>query len=156
MNSLLTSVLVNELKILSDATEVLVYSFNKCSKIGIKSGYEPEELESFESFTCRFARLSDILIQKILRLVDEIDLETQGTIRDRINRAEKKGLIGNGDVYVEIRMVRNDIAYEYLPQAIREIFVKVLELTPALLDGVERVGKYCERYTAGGCGFVVS
>jgi hypothetical protein len=141
--------LINELKVLDNAREVLVYSFDKCSAIGIKETYEPEELESFEAFTGRFARLSDILIQKILRLVDELDLDTQGTIRDRINRAEKKELIASSDVFVEIRMVRNDIAHEYLPEAIHDIFVKVLSLTPHLLDGVERTITYCEKYTRG-------
>src|ERR1039457_3503516 len=139
--------LLKELKVLNDARDVLAYSFNKCSAIGIKGKYEPEELESFESFTGRFARLSDILIQKIFRLVDELDLDTQGTIRDRINRAEKKGLIDNSDVFVEIRIVRNDIAHEYLPEAIRDIFGKVLSLTPQLLDGVERTKTHCEKYT---------
>ena len=139
-------VLEKELGILSDARNVLEYSFNKCSKIGIKTMYEPEELESFESFTGRFARLSDILIQKIFRLVDELDLDFQGTVRDRINKAEKKELIANSDVFVEIRAIRNDIAHEYLPEAIQDIFVKVLELTPSLLDGVTRTMKYCEKY----------
>ncbi len=138
--------LENELKVLVDAREVLRYSFNKCSAIGIKESYEPEELESFESFTGRFARLSDILIQKIFRLVDELDLDTQGTIRDRINRAEKKELIVSSDVFVEIRMIRNDIAHEYLPEAIHEIFGKVLLLTPHLLDGIERTIQYCKKY----------
>lgn len=134
--------LVKELKVLSDAREVLFYSFNKCSAIGIKEVYEPEELESFESFTGRFARLSDILIQKIFRLVDELDLDAQGTIRDRINRAEKKELIASSEIFVEIRMVRNDIAHEYLPAAIHDIFRKVLSLTPHLLDGVDRTITY--------------
>lgn len=141
--------LERELSILLDAKEVLVYSFNKCSRIGIKAAYEPEELESFESLTGRFARLSDILIQKILRLIDQMDLDTEGTVRDRINRAEKKELISSSDVFVEIRQVRNDIAYEYLPEAIQEIFVKVLELTPQLLDGVARTVNYCEKYKTG-------
>ena len=139
--------LLKELKVLDDARDILVYSFNKCSAIGIKENYEPEELESFESYTGRFARLSDILIQKIFRLVDEMDLDTQGTIRDRINRAEKKELIASSDVFVEIRMIRNEIAHEYLPEAIYEIFGKVLSLTPHLLDGVERTKKYCSKYT---------
>jgi len=146
MTRQLKLLLEKELDILSDATEVLLYSFSKCSKIGIKASYEPEQLESFESLTGRFARLSDILIQKIFRLIDELDLETQGTVRDRINRAEKKELIVSADVFVEIRMVRNDIAHEYLPEAIQEIFGKVLHLTPALLDGVERARKYCEKF----------
>lgn len=139
--------LVRELKVLEGAKEVLIYSFNKCIAIGIKDTYEPEELESFESFTGRFARLSDILIQKIFRLVDELDLDAQGTIRDRINRAEKKELIASSDIFVEIRMVRNDIAHEYLPEAIHDIFGKVLSLAPHLLDGVERTIMYCNKYT---------
>ena len=146
MTDQLKLLLEKEMRILSDATDVLQYSFNKCSKIGIKGSYEPEELESFESFTGRFARLSDILIQKLFRLVDELDLESQGTVRDRINRAEKKELVVSADLFVEIRMVRNEIAHEYLPEAIHEIFGKVLQLTPALLDGVERTRKYCEKY----------
>ena len=146
MTKQLMLVLEKELSILSGAREVLEYSFNKCGKIGIKAKYEPEELESFESLTGRFARLSDILIQKLFRLVDELDLDFEGTVRDRINRAEKKELIASSDVFVEIRAVRNDIAHEYLPEAIEEIFVKVLELTPSLLDGVTRTMKYCEKY----------
>ena len=146
MTDQMLKLLENELKVLVDAREVLRYSFNKCSSIGIKESYEPEELESFESFTGRFARLSDILIQKIFRLVDELDLDTQGTIRDRINRAEKKELIVSSDVFVEIRMIRNDIAHEYLPEAIHEIFGKVLLLTPHLLDGIERTIQYCNKY----------
>lgn len=140
--------LVQELKVLKDAREVLLYSFAKCSSIGIKEAYEPEELESFESFTGRFARLSDILIQKIFRLVDELDLDTQGTIRDRINRAEKKELIASSDVFIEIRIVRNDIAHEYLPEAIHDLFGKVLTLTPHLLDGIERTLTYCDKYAS--------
>lgn len=146
MTDNLRLLLAKELSILSDVADVLIYSFNKCSRIGIRKHYQPEELESFESLTSRFARLSDILIQKLFRLVDEIDLETQGTVRDRINRAEKKELIASADAFVEIRMVRNDIAHEYLPEALQEIFGKVLQLTPALLDGVERTKKYCAKY----------
>jgi hypothetical protein len=138
--------LLNELKLLADARDVLLYSFNKCSIIGIKESYEPEELESFESFTGRFARLSDILIQKVFRLLDELDLEAQGSIRDRINRAEKKELVASGDIFVEIRMIRNEIAHEYLPEAIHDIFVKVLSLTPHLLDSVNRTMVYSKKF----------
>ena len=147
MTDVMRMLLIQELKLLTDARDVLLYSFNKCSAIGIKEAYQPEELESFESFTGRFARLSDILIQKIFRLVDELDLDSHGTVRDRINRAEKKGLISSSDTFVEIRVIRNDIAHEYLPEAIRSIFGKVLALTPNLLEGVDRTAVYCEKYT---------
>ncbi len=149
MTGQMQRLLISEQKVLNDAREVLLYSFNKCSVIGIKETYQPEELESFDSFIGRFARLSDILIQKIFRLVDELDLDSQGTIRDRINRAEKKELIVSSDIFIEIRMVRNDIAHEYLPEAIHDIFGKVLSLTPHLLYGVDRTVSYCKKYTCG-------
>ena len=40
----------------------------------------PEQLERLESLTSRFARLADLLIQRIFRLVDEIELTGSGTI----------------------------------------------------------------------------
>lgn len=72
-----------------------------------------------------------------------------GTIRDRINRAEKKEMIVSSDIFIEIRIVRNDIAHEYIPEAIHYIFGKVLSLTPDLLDGVDRTVIYCKKYTCG-------
>ena len=74
-----------ELAALKNARDVLRYSYEKCSRIGVKIDFTYEELESFEALTSRFARLSDIIIQKILRLFDALDLEEPGTVRDRIN-----------------------------------------------------------------------
>jgi len=141
----LKSLLFKELQLLRDAAQVLDYSFKKCSSIGIKDEYTPEELESFESLCSRFARLSDIVIQKLFRLLDELSLETPGSIRDRINRAEKRGIIERAEDFVTIRMLRNDIAHEYLPEAILEIYGKVLVLSPLLLGSVELIRQYCEK-----------
>ncbi|MCK4620860.1 MAG: hypothetical protein KAT62_01465 [Desulfuromonadales bacterium] len=137
--------LKKELQLIADADAVLSHSLRKCKEIGIKQDYTHDDLDRFEALTSRFARLSDILIQKTFRLIDEIDLESTGTVRDRINRAEKKGLIDSADIFVEIRMLRNDIAHEYLPEAIRDIYARVLDLTPSLLDCVKRVTEYGER-----------
>ena len=102
-----------ELSLLDNAIEILKYSYDACLKIDIKEQYTLDELDRFEAFTSRFARLSDIVIQKMFRLIDDIDLEDSGTVRDRINRAEKKNLIEDADIFIQIRIVRNDIAHEY-------------------------------------------
>lgn len=128
-----------ELTLLDEANKVLVYSYEVCSQIGIKETYSFEELDKFEALTSRFARVSDMLIQKMFRLIDVLELEKAGSIIDRINRAEKRNLIYSGEVFKEIRHLRNDIAHEYLPSAIEEIFKKVLELTPYIIDCVNRV-----------------
>lgn len=61
----------------------LLFSYQRCEALETKENYTDEELEHFESLTGRFARLSDLLIQKIFRLIDQIDLEDQGTVKDR-------------------------------------------------------------------------
>ena len=146
MTDELKLLLEKELAILDDAVNVLSYSLEKCAEIGTKDHYTPDELDRYESLTSRFARLSDIVTQKIFRIIDEIDLETQGTVRDRINRAEKKGLIKSAETFVKIRMLRNDIAHEHLPAAIKSIYRKVLALTPELLTSITAIKEYCGKY----------
>ena len=134
----------NELIILKNARDILKHSYDKCSLIGIKTGLTYEEMESYEALTSRFARLSDIIIQKIFRYFDTLNLEAAGTVRDRINRAEKTGVIESADKFVEIRILRNDIAHEYKSETIYEIFEQVLKLTPTLLKSVENILTYSE------------
>lgn len=142
----LLDLLKEEQVLLDSATDIFLYSYSQCRDMGIKEEYSYGELDKLEALTSRFARLSDLLVQKIFRLIDRIDLEDVGTVRDRINRAEKKGLIEDADVFVQIRVLRNDIAHEYLPDAVKEIYKKVLDLSPGLIDSVQRVKGYCRRY----------
>lgn len=135
-----------EMKLLEDSANMLKYSYDICSDIGIKEEYTLEELDRFESLTSRFARTSDILIQKIFRLIDVIELELPGTVIDRINRAEKRGLISSAEIFKDIRRLRNEIAHEYIPSAIEEIYKKVLRLTPYLFESLEKIKQYIDRY----------
>ena len=139
-------VLNQELAQLENARDVLQYSYEKCYRIGIKIGFTYEELESFEALTSRFARLSDIIIQKILRFFDVLDLEEAGTVRDRINRAEKKGVVESADDFIKIRILRNEIAHEYKPETIYDIFEQVMDLAPVLLKSVDSLLLYSKRY----------
>lgn len=139
-------VLNQELVQLENARDILQYSYEKCCRIGVKIGFTYEELESFEALTSRFARLSDIIIQKILRFFDVLDLEEAGTVRDRINRAEKKGVVESADDFIKIRILRNEIAHEYKPETIYDIFEQVMELAPVLLKSVDSLLLYSKRY----------
>ena len=136
--------LAEELKLLEYSNDMLTYSYNTCRNIGIKEEYTFGELDKFEALASRFARTGDMLIQKIFRLIDILELERPGSVIDRINRAEKRGLISSAEIFKEIRYLRNDISHEYIQTAIEQIFEKVLELTPYLIDSVNRVKKYSE------------
>jgi len=79
---------------LGKAGDTLGYSYDKCTAIGVKQMYDAEEQDRFEALTSKFARLADFIIKQAIKLIDILNLdEPPETIRDAINRAEKKGLI---------------------------------------------------------------
>jgi len=142
VTELLKELLEKEINDQRQARDSLLYSYDRCRWITTKPGFDNETMERFEALTARFARLSDIMIQKVFRTLDAIDLEDRGTVRDRINRAEKRGIIESADEFIEIRMVRNEIAHEYKSETILEIFERVLALAPSLMKAVESIEIY--------------
>jgi uncharacterized protein YutE (UPF0331/DUF86 family) len=139
------AILKQHLEELDKACAVLRYSFEKCRRIGFSLELSADDLESFEALTSRFARFSDILTQKAFRAIETLDLDEPGTVRDRIHRAEKKGLIESAEKFIEIRLLRNEIAHEYKPESVYDIFERVLLLTPVLLACVDRIEAYIKR-----------
>ena len=146
MNVNLIELLKVHLKELTNAAAILTLSYDKCSSISIEPGLDNDQLESLEALTARFARLSDLFIQKALRTLGAMDLEDSGTVRDRINRAEKKGIVKSAEKLVKIRMLRNEIAHEYKPETILEIFGNVIALTPDLLKAVDKFSQVATSY----------
>jgi uncharacterized protein YutE (UPF0331/DUF86 family) len=141
--------LIMELDLLKKSSEMLKHSYQNCVNIGKKDIYSLDELEKFEALTSRFARTSDIVIQKIFRIIDRIELEFDGSVIDRINRAEKRGIIESAEAFKSMRRLRNQIAHEYMPSAVEEMFRVVLDKTPLLLEGVDRIQTYCQALSEG-------
>jgi len=131
---------------LRQAAETLRFTYDRCLSLGGKDSYSAEEEERLEALTAKFARLSDMIIKQAVKTICLLDLEdAPETIRDTINRAEKKGLIVSAERFVAIRHLRNDIAHEYAGVRIRDIYRVALDCTPDLLDAVGRIGAYIER-----------
>jgi len=102
----------------------------------------PEDLAiELEALTARFARLADLLVQKLFRAQDALLLEDEGSLLDRLNRAEKRGQIESAEQWREIRELRNQIAHEYVLEDLRELFEAVFRHAPLLLDAVEQARK---------------
>ncbi len=130
--------LKEELVGLTLAAKHLEYSLERCAALIGKTDLPPEQLERLESLSSRFARLADLLIQRIFRLVDEIELTGMGTVRDRIERADKRGW-ADASQLVKIRELRNMIAHEYAAEKMVEIYSVVYALATELLAIVPRV-----------------
>jgi hypothetical protein len=142
MTDMWNELLDKQIQEMNDAGAILRHSYDKCCGIGVRPDLNIDQLESFEALTARFARLSDLVVQKVLRTISVLDLEEFGTVRDRIHRAEKRGFIESAEDFVQIRMLRNEIAHEYKSEIIFDIFERALALTPALLDAVKRIQQH--------------
>lgn len=141
---LLRKELKENLSILDRALDTFNYSYGNCKKIGIKEEYTYEELDKFESLTSRFARISDILTQKILKTIFLLLREDVKTFIDRINKAEKLEIIDSAEQLKTIRDLRNEIAHEYCIEDISEIFKNVLKYGDTLLEMIDSIKKYID------------
>jgi hypothetical protein len=95
---LLRKELKTNLSTLDKALDTFNYSYKNCKKIGIKEEYNYEELDKFESLTSRFARISDILTQKIMKSIFILLREDVKTFIDRVNLAEKLDMIDSSEL----------------------------------------------------------
>ncbi len=94
----------------------------------------------------RFSRTSNILIKKVFRALDAVELEESGSLIDSANRAEKRGIIDSVSTIRIIREARNMVAHEYASGNMKELFDTIKELTPTLMDICNKAVKYCNRY----------
>lgn len=109
----------------------------------------PDELESVEAFTSRFARTVDLLVNKVLRCLDRVELLSPGTLLDTVNRAEQRGLVERATLLREMKDVRNIIAHDYAGAQLAEVLNYCRDHKP-VLDAV------CERVTAYARALLVS
>jgi len=136
-NQGLTDLLQNEWDLLQAAVITLQLSIIKCQAIGQKDSYSFEELESFDSLTSKFNRTSDIFTQKVLRTVWMLLHEPFIPFIDMVNKGEKMLILRSADAIIEIRDLRNQIAHEYIPEAIRDLVPEVIELTAGLIENIQ-------------------
>lgn len=141
MTPIKIELLQNELAGLQLAAQHLEYSLARCDNLINQQDLSPEQLERLESLSSRFARLADLLVQRIFRLIDEIELTGSGTVLDRIYRAEKRDW-ATASVMIQIRELRNLIAHEYGNDKMPEIYRAVATLSLPLLTVVPKVLAY--------------
>lgn len=140
----LIDLLQTEWDLLVAAVSTLQLSINKCQAIGQKDSYSFEELESFDSLTSKFNRTSDIFTQKVMRTTWMLLHEPFIPFIDMVNKGEKMLMLRSADTIIEIRDLRNQIAHEYIPEAIRDLVPEVIELTARLIENIQDCRHFLE------------
>jgi uncharacterized protein YutE (UPF0331/DUF86 family) len=128
---------------LSQARQHLNYSFRQVAELPkTLAGVTEGQLESAEAFTGRFARSVDLLVNKVLRILDRVELRSEGGLLDVVNRAEKRGFVRNAEELREMKDVRNIIAHDYAGAKAAEILAFCLEQKPAFDAICDAVAAY--------------
>lgn len=123
------------------ALERLAYSYAKVKNLPLNADkFDNETLETWESFSARFARASDIFLSQYIRTyILMTDPGFRGTMRDFLDSAEKIGLIDNARAWMEIRELRNISAHEYTEEDLAAVFKRLLKECPRLLSIQEKI-----------------
>ena len=131
---------------LADARRHLDYSFQQIEGLPDSlAGATEAQLASMEAFTGRFARAVDLLVNKVLRSVDRVEMKPEGTLLDVVHRAEKRGFVDRSEELREMKDVRNMIAHDYAGAQAAEIFTYCREQKPVLDAICGRVASYANQ-----------
>jgi hypothetical protein len=123
------------------AARWLERSQNFCQSLPLAHPLPDEVFDQFENLTSRFARLLDIVLQKLFRLFDKALLESSGSLIDVIHRAEKRGLCEAKQMR-SIRELGNSIAHEYVEEDLVSLFVEVQGKTSEILSIFRRTESF--------------
>ena len=81
MSDLVIEVLRKNIQNLTSSIHWLERSYEQCRRIGIKPEYTEKEFDDFENLTSRYARTTDLIINKILRSIDAVELLERRLLR---------------------------------------------------------------------------
>lgn len=142
------SVLKANREVLEQALPSFRRSLEKCRSLYLNGPRTFEVEESLDALTSKFARVSDIFTQKVLKSLILLTREDAPTFVDRMNLCEKLGVISSAADLIEIRDLRNQIAHEYLSENLTEIYGDCMALSEKLLTEIQVAHPVIERYLA--------
>ena len=140
------SVLRANREVLDQAVPSFSKSLEKCRSLNLAGPRSFEVEESLDALTSKFARVSDIFTQKVLKSLVLLTREDAPTFVDRMNLCEKLGVISSAADLIEIRDLRNQIAHEYLSDNLTEIYGDCLTISEKLLTEIQVAHPVIERY----------
>jgi len=108
-------------------------------------GIAEADLETAEAFTSRFARTVDLLVNRVLRTLDRVELKPPGTLLDLVQGAEQRGFVASAAVLRELKDVRNEVAHDYAGARLPELFAFCRARKPELDEICDRVRVYAGR-----------
>jgi uncharacterized protein YutE (UPF0331/DUF86 family) len=129
---------------LNEALRWLNRSYRICIDKFDLSELPEEGFDAFESLTARFARVTDVLLNKVYRSIFYLEEGASGSWLDTLLFMEKKGLISSHDEVRYLKELRNEIVHEYSQSDLKKLFEEVLKNCPLLVELAGQAIAYSE------------
>ena len=83
-----------------------------------------------------------MLINRILRGIDLLELEDGGSKLDVVIRAEKRGFVESYEELTALKDLRNELAHEFIGERFVDKLSEVLESSEKIIEIADRVMDY--------------
>ena len=120
----------------------LKISLSRVRELNPQGDWSLEDYEKVETLFARYSRSVDILLNKVLRSLDILELEEPLRKLDIVIRAEKRGFVEDYDLLIEMKDLRNELSHEYVEEALKNRLEEVIEKSKQLLEITERIKNY--------------
>ena len=133
-------------RLIGSAAALVGASLAKVPAYSEEEDYSADEREPYDALTDRFIRAVEMCLQ-FFRGFERLEFgEESLTLRDRLNRMERLGLITSVELWMKMRDVRNRAVHDYQPDQLKRMYDDLMQIFgPELLGCAGEIEKVLER-----------
>lgn len=106
-----------------------------------KENFYEQDLKSFDVFSFRFQKVVEMFLYFLRSLEIYLYGQSSDTLRDRLLRMEKLGIISDIETWFKIRILRNKIVHTYEENFI-DLIKEVLNVSNQIFEDYKKLENY--------------
>ncbi|MFZ8846366.1 MAG: hypothetical protein ACO2O6_04125 [Candidatus Hydrothermia bacterium] len=110
-----------------------------------KENFSEQDLKSFDVFSFRFQKLVEMFLYFLRSLEIYLYGQSSDTLRDRLLRMEKLGIISDIETWFKIRILRNKIVHTYEENFI-DLIKEVLNVSNQIFEDYKKLENYIKNF----------
>jgi len=110
-----------------------------------KENFSEQDLKSFDVFSFRFQKVVEMFLYFLRSLEIYLYGQSSDTLRDRLLRMEKLGIISDIETWFKIRILRNKIVHTYEENFI-DLIKEVLNVSNQIFEDYKKLENYIKNF----------
>lgn len=130
-------------KLLERAMSAVENSINRCTLLSNDSILTLDEFEKYDALTARFSRATEVCLKYFKAYEIVFFAESSENLRTLIGRMEKNQLVSNTKIWLDMRLVRNKVAHDYITDSLVELYnIIISDYAPELRKTYKKIMQY--------------